>query len=450
MPQDRTWGHYYHSEFLYCPTRTLKADQSNQRERSPELPDGWFRWYKTLWKIPDMFVLRHQSLDAYLFLRYLRICTAICFVSLLITWPILLPLNITGGNGKSQLELLSYSNINIETHSARLYGHVAVAWLTFGFVLYMITRECIFYINLRQAYLLSPRSANRISSRTVLFTCVPTDYQDEGRIRAIFGSTVRNVWFAGDTKVVDELVRQRDMTAMQLEKAEVDFLKKANKLQIQTTKRAEKQGAELDLRDVSAPGLLQKLRPTRRTGFLGLFGEKVDAISWLRQKLEIDIPVADEAQASWRQGAYKKVPAVFVEFNTHTEAQTAFQLVTHHHGFRMTPKYVGVRPDEVIWQNLGLSWWRMVISQYAVYAFIGALIVFWAIPVGFFGIIAQVSVIQSLPGLTWIELIPDVSFVHQCLSLSWVSNVSISNFWVLFQACCQPLFSHGSCRLSLA
>lgn len=387
----------------------MKLTRRPFSERSPELPDGWFRWYKTLWKIPDIFALRHQSLDAYLFLRYLRICTAICFVSLLITWPILLPLNITGGNGKSQLELLSYSNINIETHNVRLYAHVAVAWLTFSFVLYMITRECIFYINLRQAYLLSPRSANKISSRTVLFTCVPGEYQDESRIRAIFGSTVKHVWFAGDTKNVDDLVRTRDETAMQLEQAEVDYLKKANKLQIRTTKRAVKQGTELDLRDVSSPQLLQKLRPTRRIGFLGIFGEKVDAIRWFREKLQTDIPAADEAQATWRQGAYKKVPAVFVEFHTHTEAQTAFQLVTHHHGFRMTPKYIGVRPQEVIWNNLGMSWWRIVISQYAVYAFVGALIVFWAIPVGLVGIIAQVSVIQSLPGLTWIQEIPDVS-----------------------------------------
>ena len=319
-----------------------------------------------------------------------------------------MPINITGGNGKSQLELLSYSNINISTHSSRLYGHVVVAWLVYGFVLYMITREGIFYINLRQAYLLSPRSTNRISSKTVLFTCVPTEYQDEERIRAIFGSTVRHVWFAGDTKKIDELVRQRDETAMSLEAAEVKYVKKANKLQNRTAKEAEKHNTELDPSGITSPDVLQKLRPTHRTGFLGLFGEKVDAISWFREKLMTDIPAAEDAQATWRRGDFKKVSAVFVEFNTHTEAQTAFQLVTHHHGFQMSPKYIGVPPEEVIWKNLGVSWWRSVISQYVVYAFTGALIIFWAIPVGIFGIIAQISVIQSLPGLTWIKYIPEV------------------------------------------
>lgn len=415
------------------------------RERSPELPGGWFRWYKTLWDIPDIFVLHRQSLDAYLFLRYLRISTAICFVSLLITWPILLPINITGGNGKSQLELLSYSNINISTHSTRLYGHVVVAWLVYGFVLYMITRELIFYINLRQAYLLSPRSANRISSKTVLFTCVPTEYQDEERIRAIFGSTVRNIWFAGDTKEIDELIRKRDETAMSLEAAKVKFIKRANKLQTHTVRKAEKRNTELDPSNVTSPEILQKLRPTHRTGFLGLFGEKVDAISWFRDKLMTDIPAVDEAQASWRQGSFKKVSAVFVEFTTNIEAQTAFQLVTHHQGFRMAPKYIGVPPEEVIWKNLSVSWWRTVLSQYAVYAFTGALIIFWAIPVGIFGIIAQISVIQSLPGLTWIQYIPEVRSALLPMSLRTRSDHDYSKFWVLSLAFCQLLCSHGSC-----
>lgn len=43
----------------------------------------------------------------------------------------------------------------------------------------MITRESIFYINLRQAYLMSPFYTSRMSSRTVLFTSVPEDYMDE-------------------------------------------------------------------------------------------------------------------------------------------------------------------------------------------------------------------------------------------------------------------------------
>ncbi len=40
------------------------------------------------------------------------------------------------------------------------------------FVMLAITRETIYLINLRQAYLLSPWNASRLSSRTVLLTVI--------------------------------------------------------------------------------------------------------------------------------------------------------------------------------------------------------------------------------------------------------------------------------------
>jgi len=60
-----------------------------------------------------------------------------------------------------------------------MFAHAGCAILFFSFVIYMITRESIYYINLRQAYLMSPFYTSRISSRTVLFTSVPEDYMDE-------------------------------------------------------------------------------------------------------------------------------------------------------------------------------------------------------------------------------------------------------------------------------
>ncbi|PHH81683.1 hypothetical protein CDD83_3510 [Cordyceps sp. RAO-2017] len=170
------------SQRRYYAPRTYLGSLPHNR-RSPDLPAGWFNWLGTFWKIPDAYALTHQSLDAYLFLRYLRVAMIICFVSLCITWPILFPVNATGKNGQAQLEMLSYSNINQERESGRFYAHVFVGWAVYGFVMYMIMRECIFYINLRQAYLLAPHYSRRISSRTVLFTAVPSDYLDEARIR---------------------------------------------------------------------------------------------------------------------------------------------------------------------------------------------------------------------------------------------------------------------------
>ena len=92
----------------------------------------------------------------------------------------------------------------------------------------MISRECVYFINLRQAYLLSPYYANRLSSRTVLFTCVPQQILDERKLRTVFGDSVKNVWIPRETNQLDELVKERDQTAQRLEKAEIVLIKKAN------------------------------------------------------------------------------------------------------------------------------------------------------------------------------------------------------------------------------
>lgn len=336
-----------------------------------------------------------------------------CFVCMCVTWLILIPVNATGGNGKSQLEMISYSNIDIEKNGSRLYAHAVVAWIVYGFIMYMITREYIFYINLRQAFLLTPQSSKRISSRTVLFTCVPEDYLDEAAIRKIFGDAVKKVWIGGVADRVQNIVKKRDETALKLELAEIKLIRRVNKKRIMAIKRSGEDtnppvSRDPESADVAARWLTDAERPTHRLGFLGLFGEKVDTIRWCRSQLDTLIPEAAMAQNSWISGNFPKVAAAFVEFNKQSDAEAAFQMVTHHHALSMAPKYIGVRPDEVLWENLNVPWYQLIVREYIVYGLTAVLIIFWAIPVGIVGIVAQISVIQGLPGLTWIGQIPPV------------------------------------------
>ncbi|PHH62721.1 hypothetical protein CDD81_6790 [Ophiocordyceps australis] len=392
---------------FYAPRTYLGSLRRSQR--SPDLPNGWFDWIGKFWRIPDSEALRSQGLDSYLFLRYLRVAMIISFVSLCITWPILFPVNATGKGGQSQLEILSYSNVSVDKSPNRFFAHVFVGWVVYGFVMYMILRECIFYINLRQAYLLSPRSSRLISSRTVLFTSVPNDYLNEGRIRQMFNDSVRHVWFAGDAEKVDELVEERDKVAMKLENAEVGLIKMVNKARTKAAKKstADTEGVlDSESGNVAARYVPDKKRPSHRLGPLGLVGKKVDTIEWSRSELQRLVPETDRVQAEWAAGNYKKSNAVFVEFFTQADAQAAYQTLTHHQALRMCPKYIGVKPAEVVWSSLSISWWQLVLRRYAVLAFITALIIFWAIPVAIVGLIAQVSTLKTLPGLTWLDKIP--------------------------------------------
>lgn len=97
-----------------------------------------------------------------------------------------------------------------------------------GFVLFTVAREYIYYINLRQAYLSSPYYSQRLSSRTVLFTSIPERYLDEARMRKLYGDSVRHVWIPRTSKGLVNLVKEREQTAMRLEKAEMVLIRKAN------------------------------------------------------------------------------------------------------------------------------------------------------------------------------------------------------------------------------
>ncbi|XWX00367.1 hypothetical protein V2A60_008387 [Cordyceps javanica] len=217
---------------VYAP-RTIRAIR-RPLEPSPELPSGIFNWVVPFFKIPDTFVLNNASIDGFFFLRYLKVLRNICFVGCLLAYPILFPINATGGKGNYQLAVLTIGNVKDPN---KLYAHLFVAWAFFGFVLFTIVRECIYYVNLRQAYLSSPHYAQRISSRTMLITGLPPQYQDEARLRKLYGDSAKTIYLPRSSKVLAKLVKEREQTAKRLEDAEVKLIKITNAARNQYLKK---------------------------------------------------------------------------------------------------------------------------------------------------------------------------------------------------------------------
>ena len=84
---------------------------------------------KPFFKTRDIVALETGTLDGYFFLRYLQTLRNICLVGCLIVWPVLLPINATGGRGNSDLDMLTMGNV---ASSRKFYAHVLVAWVFFG------------------------------------------------------------------------------------------------------------------------------------------------------------------------------------------------------------------------------------------------------------------------------------------------------------------------------
>ncbi|GAB7355665.1 hypothetical protein MBLNU459_g6375t2 [Dothideomycetes sp. NU459] len=361
-----------------------------------------FGWIADFRSLSDDYILDHSSLDNYLFLRLFKVLTVICFVGALITWPILFPVYATGGAvpKQTQFDVLSMSNVK---NVNRYYATVFVSWIFLSFVMLVITRETILFINTRQSVLLSPSYRSRLSTKTVLFTTVPESLRNEASMRELF-SGVRRVWEQPDIKELTDLVQDRDKAAAKLEAAE-------NKMCItlvKNRKKAEKKGKTDDIplvdNERSHVEVNKKDRPTHRLKFL--IGKKVDTIDWARPEIQ---SLTEKINATaGRVNKADKVPAIFVEFESLEAAQVAFRQISTQKKREMTPKVLGVQPDDVIWKNLGNKNSKNKIILAGATTFVTLMIIFWAIPVAFVGAISNIGYLETISFLTWIASIPKV------------------------------------------
>lgn len=220
-----------------------------------------------------------------------------------------------------------------------------------GFVMFTITRETIYLINLRQAYLLSPWNASRLSTRTVLFTSVPRDYRDEERLRRIF-SSVNQIWLEPNYKDLEGIVEDRDSTALKLEQAEIQLSKEANKRRLKAMKNKDlghNGSHDSDNRRWIDP----KKRPSHRLA--AVVGKKVDTIDYCRRRLSKLLPKIETFRRNRLGGKQKLVNAVFIEFETQAAAQAAFTMVVHNKPESMVPRQIAVPPRQIVWKNLRMT-----------------------------------------------------------------------------------------------
>jgi len=126
MPREHSSARFLAS--TYSPI-ALATHTNQSRDRTPSSSRSSFSWFRDFRRLDDKFVLRHSSMEAYLFLRYLRMVVLICVVGCCLTWPVLFAINATGGGGASEADKISFGNV---LDSKKLYAHAIVAWIFFG------------------------------------------------------------------------------------------------------------------------------------------------------------------------------------------------------------------------------------------------------------------------------------------------------------------------------
>ncbi|KAK6852765.1 hypothetical protein PG995_011316 [Apiospora arundinis] len=158
--------------------------------------------------------------------------------------------------------------------------------------------------------------------------------------------------------------------------------------------------------------LRKKDRPTHRLAkfewtpdflpTLPLINKKVDTIYWCRGELaRLNLEIETDQQ---NPEQFPLMRSAFIQFNHQVAAHMACQSVIHHIPRHMAPRVVEISPNDVIWENMAITWWAAWLRTGIVFLIVAGMVILWAIPVSLTSSISQVTtLIDDFPWLSFLE-----------------------------------------------
>ncbi|EIW55322.1 DUF221-domain-containing protein [Trametes versicolor FP-101664 SS1] len=449
----------------YIPKKTRRA---------AELSKNILLWPWAVFNANYHEIRSKTGMDAYFFVRFLRMMVRVLVPIWLVSWAILLPATgVRSDPGTlTGLDRFTFGNVPPNQQS-RYAAHIILAWFFTIWIGWNVRHEMKHFVTARQKWLIEPENASSAMASTVLITGVPRHYLTEAALTKLFSHLpggVRKVWLNRDLKDMPDIYERRLAAAKKLESAEVNLVNTAVKLHnkkqkadVKASKKAGKGDQRMsmdtanDARPLTAPSIVdaeqgevtlaEKLvpknkRPSHRLPVaswmpfsLPLMGKQVDTIEWARQELTETNQLLHEARRQLARdvtttsnipeantnhpdalkadpGSAQMYPALnsaFILFNNQIAAHMAAQVLTHHMPYRMATKTVGVSPKDVVWSNLNMNPYEARIRTAISWAITVGLIIVWAIPVAFIGVVSNVhSLCATYSWLAWLCDLPPV------------------------------------------
>ncbi|XWS49478.1 hypothetical protein CRYUN_Cryun12cG0006900 [Craigia yunnanensis] len=350
----------------------------------------FLNWMPQALKMSESELINHAGLDSAVFLRIytlgLKIFVPITVVALLI----LIPVNVSSGTlfflrkelVVSDIDKLSISNVHPE--SIRFFVHIGLEYLFTIWICYMLYKEYDNVATMRLHFLASQR--RRAEQFTVVVRNVPE----------IPGHSISDSLehFFKTNHPDNYLCHQAVYNANKFAK----LVRKRYRLQ-----------SWLDYNQLKFERHPEK-RPTKKRGFFGLWGERVDSIDFYKQQIkEFDKKMALERQKVLKDPT-SILPVAFVSFKSRWGAAVCAQTQQSKNPTLWLTNWAP-EPRDVYWRNLAIPFVSLTIRKLIISLSVFALVFFYMIPIAF---------VQSLANLEGLERV--APFLRPVIELKFIKS----------------------------
>ncbi|EXC26245.1 Uncharacterized protein RSN1 [Morus notabilis] len=350
----------------------------------------FLNWMPQAMRMTEPQIISRAGLDSAVFLRIyilgLKVFVPITIIALLL----LIPVNVSDGTLSflkkdlvtSDIDKLSISNVRPK--SVRFFVHIGLEYLFTFWTCFLLYKEYGYVASMRLNFLASPR--RRAEQFTVVVRNVP-------HISGRSPSDTVDRFF--QTNHPDHyLCHQAVYNANKFAK----FARKRDRLQ-----------NWLDYNQLKFERHPDKKR-TRKKGFMGLWGERVDSIEYYKQQIK-DL---DRRMTLERQNIIKDtksiLPVTFVSFNSRWGAAVCAQTQQSKNPTLWLTNWAP-EPRDVYWRNLAIPFVSLSIRKLVISISVFALVFFYMIPIAF---------VQSLANLEGLERV--APFLRPVIELSFIKS----------------------------
>ncbi|XP_074283361.1 CSC1-like protein At1g32090 isoform X2 [Silene latifolia] len=288
---------------------------------------------------------------------------------------VLLPVNASGGTLFFLRKELVTSNIdklsisNVRPKSLRFFAHIGMEYVLTFWTCFLLYKEYDRVASMRLLFMASRQ--RRVEQYTVLVRNVPraSDRSISDSVDQFFKKNHRSTYLCHqvmfNANKFAKLVKERERIQNWLDYNQLKLERNANK------------------------------RPTSRTGFLGLWGQKVDSINFYKDQLtHLDRKLTMERQRILKDPK-SVMPAAFVSFKSRWGAAVCAQTQQSKNPTLWLTSWAP-EPRDVYWKNLAIPFVSITIRKFVIGISVFALVFFYMIPIAFVQSLANLEALEKV------------------------------------------------------